>query len=74
MLPVEIPSLVGTTVVDFSPLLPGPLASATLARAGARVIKIEPPGGDPMRDYGPDGGSGDSFYSTLNAGKRVRWT
>jgi len=29
-------------VVDFTTLLPGPLATLMLARAGAKIIKIEP--------------------------------
>jgi len=42
------------TVLDFSTLLPGPLAGLVLARAGARVIKIErPTTGDEMRSYEP---------------------
>ena len=36
--------LAGLTVLDFSTLLPGPLASLILAEAGAAVIKIERPG------------------------------
>jgi alpha-methylacyl-CoA racemase len=37
-------------VLDFSTLLPGPLATLLLAEAGADVIKIERPGrGDEMR-------------------------
>ena len=36
-------------VLDFTTLLPGPLATLVLAEAGAEVIKIERPGGDPIR-------------------------
>ena len=43
-------ALAGVTVVDFSTLLPGPLATLILAEAGADVIKIERPNrGDEMR-------------------------
>ena len=36
----------GLLVLDFTTLLPGPLATLMLAEAGAQVIKIERPGGD----------------------------
>ena len=36
-------SLEGIKVIDFSTLLPGPLASLFLAETGAEVIKIEKP-------------------------------
>ena len=35
-------------VLDFSTLLPGPLATLLLAEAGAEVIRIERPGGEEM--------------------------
>ena len=41
--------LAGTLVVDFTRYLPGAYASRELRRLGARVVRIEPPGGDPMR-------------------------
>jgi crotonobetainyl-CoA:carnitine CoA-transferase CaiB-like acyl-CoA transferase len=40
--------LEGCLVLDFSTLLPGPLATLLLAEAGAEVIRIERPGGDEM--------------------------
>ncbi len=42
--------LAGTRVVDCSEGLAGPVATLLLAEAGADVIKIEPPGGDPARE------------------------
>jgi alpha-methylacyl-CoA racemase len=36
-------------VVDFTRYLPGAYASRELARLGARVVRVEPPGGDPLR-------------------------
>jgi alpha-methylacyl-CoA racemase len=60
----------GITVIDFSTLLPGPLATLILARAGARVIKIErPPSGDEMRSFSPQWGSSSANFALLNAGK-----
>ena len=42
--------LAGTLVVDFTRYLPGAYASRELLRLGARVVRVEAPGGDPMRD------------------------
>ncbi|MGH1423225.1 MAG: CaiB/BaiF CoA transferase family protein [Pseudooceanicola sp.] len=44
-------ALEGITVVDFSHVVAGPLATHFLALNGARVIKIEQPTGDPLRNY-----------------------
>jgi alpha-methylacyl-CoA racemase len=55
--------LEGTLVVDLTRNLPGPFASRELLRLGARVVRIEPPGGDPMRDTAP------AWHNALNAGK-----
>jgi crotonobetainyl-CoA:carnitine CoA-transferase CaiB-like acyl-CoA transferase len=41
--------LAGILVVDFTRYLPGAYASRELTRLGARVVRVEPPGGDPMR-------------------------
>lgn len=43
--------LQGTRVVNLSVNLPGPSAAQRLSRLGAEVVKIEPPGGDPMMSY-----------------------
>ena len=45
--------LEGTLVVDFTRYLPGAYASRELLRLGARVVHVEPPGGDPMRETAP---------------------
>jgi crotonobetainyl-CoA:carnitine CoA-transferase CaiB-like acyl-CoA transferase len=57
--------LTGVTVADLSRYLPGPFASRELLRLGARVSKIEPPEGDPMRAAAPE------WYRALNDGKDV---
>lgn len=58
------------TVLDFSTLLPGPLAGLMLARAGAHVIKIErPTTGDEMRSYQPRFGDFSVNFALLNEGK-----
>ena len=63
--------LAGVRVLDFSTLLPGPLATLILAEAGAEVIKVERPGrGDEMRSYPPKFGSDGVNFAMLNRGKR----
>ena len=63
--------LEGIRVIDFSTLLPGPLATLLLAEAGAEVIKIERPGdGDEMRRHGPTLGADGVNFALLNRGKR----
>jgi alpha-methylacyl-CoA racemase len=63
--------LAGITILDFSTLLPGPLATLILAEAGAEVIKIERPGiGDEMRSYEPRFGRDSVNFALLNRGKR----
>src|SRR5688572_21637272 len=63
--------LSGIRVLDFSTLLPGPLATLLLAEAGAEVIKIERPGkGDEMRSYAPKLGADSVNFGLLNRGKR----
>jgi crotonobetainyl-CoA:carnitine CoA-transferase CaiB-like acyl-CoA transferase len=64
--------LEGVRILDLSQYIPGPFASLMLADMGAEVIKVEPPGGDPMQHLGPrDQSGGALFYETLNAGKLV---
>jgi alpha-methylacyl-CoA racemase len=58
-----VQALSDTLVVDFTWYLPGPFASRELARLGARVVKIEPPEGDPMRPTAP------AWHDAVNAGK-----
>jgi alpha-methylacyl-CoA racemase len=55
--------LSGMLVVDFSRYLPGAFASRELLELGARVVCVEPPGGDPMR------GSAPAWAAALRAGK-----
>jgi crotonobetainyl-CoA:carnitine CoA-transferase CaiB-like acyl-CoA transferase len=45
------PPLAGVRVVEVGQLLAGPFAGAWLAYFGAEVIKVEPPGGDPIRRW-----------------------
>lgn len=66
-----MPPLNELLVLDFSTLLPGPLANLILAEAGARVIKIErPDGGDAMRTYEPVVDGESLVFAMLNRGKQ----
>jgi len=56
--------LAGVRVLDFSVLLPGPLATAVFADLGADVIKVEPPAGDAARAVLP------AMYRAANRNKR----
>ena len=62
--------LSGLLVLDFTTLLPGPLATLMLAEAGAEVIKIERPGGEEMRRHPPVRGGDSVAFALLNRGKR----
>jgi len=55
--------LAGLLVVDLTRYLPGAYASRELLRLGARVVRLEPPEGDPMRVVAP------AWEAALNAGK-----
>ena len=56
-------ALGGVLVVDLTRYLPGAFASRELLRLGARVVRVEQPGGDPMRH------SSAHWHDLLNAGK-----
>lgn len=69
---MSLPFLTGLRVVDVSQYIPGPYAALMLADMGADVVKVEPPGGDPMRGLGPRDRDGISpFWKLMNGGKRV---
>jgi alpha-methylacyl-CoA racemase len=60
--------LAGIVVADFTRYLPGPFASRELLERGARVVRVQAPGCDPMRDVAP------GWHDALNAGKEsVTW-
>ena len=63
--------LSGVKIVDFTRLLPGPLATMFLADMGADVIKVEDPDRpDYVRDFEPKIGGMSMFYLALNRSKR----
>jgi crotonobetainyl-CoA:carnitine CoA-transferase CaiB-like acyl-CoA transferase len=67
--------LQGLRVIDLSMYLPGPHLTLMMADHGAEVIRIEPPGGEPSRHYGPfekgaDGQPQSVWFRTLHRGKK----
>ena len=50
--PVRTGPLVGLKVVEIGHYVAGPFCTRILADLGAEVIKVEPPGGDPVRGWG----------------------
>ena len=64
-------ALDGLRVLDLSRVLAGPFCCMMLGDHGAEVIKVEPPGGDETRNYGPPFLEGYStYYLAINRNKR----
>ncbi|WDZ93134.1 CoA transferase [Nocardiopsis sp. HUAS JQ3] len=61
--------LAGLRVVEATNRVQGPLAGLLLAMLGAEVVRIEPPGGDPMRGVAPMAGDSSARFLALNRGK-----
>jgi crotonobetainyl-CoA:carnitine CoA-transferase CaiB-like acyl-CoA transferase len=60
-----VPGLLdGVRVLDLSVWRPGPYCTQLLVELGADVVKVEPPGGDPMRVF-------PTLFADLNKGKRA---
>jgi crotonobetainyl-CoA:carnitine CoA-transferase CaiB-like acyl-CoA transferase len=59
-------------ILDFSRVLAGPFATMMLADLGAVVTKIEPPGGDETRQWGPpyDEAGDATYFQAVNRNKR----
>ena len=58
-------------VCDLTQNLAGPYCGQILADLGATVTKIEPPGGDMAREWGPPfWGTRSALYLSVNRGKR----
>lgn len=67
----ELRPLDGIRVVDVTASLAGPSSTQLLAALGAEVVKVEPPGGDHARDWGPPFWDGEgAMFLAANAGKR----
>lgn len=64
-------ALSGVKVIDLTRVLGGPYCTMILSDHGAEVIKIEPPQGDEVRDWGPPFHDGDaSYFIGINRNKR----
>jgi crotonobetainyl-CoA:carnitine CoA-transferase CaiB-like acyl-CoA transferase len=70
-------ALEGLIVIDLTQMLAGPYTTMMLADQGARVIKVEPPGGENTRKAGPrapgalgieQGGYG-AYFASVNRNK-----
>ncbi len=62
--------LVGLTVLDLTSNIAGPSATLILADLGARVIKVEPPGGDASRSWYPHTDNESAVFAAYNHGKQ----
>jgi CoA:oxalate CoA-transferase len=68
--PGDLP-LAGLRVIESCRRVQGPLAGRLLVLLGAEVVRIEPPGGDPLRGIPPMAGDCSARFVALNHGKQV---
>ena len=72
---MDAPPYAGLKVVEFARILAGPWAGQILADMGAEVVKVESPGGDDTRKWGPpfveyaDGTRDAAYFHAANRGK-----
>ena len=62
--------LQGVRIVDCTRNIAGPVATMLAAEMGADVIKVEPPGGDEMRQWPPFIDGESVYFVSCNRGKR----
>jgi len=62
--------LKGVKVIEFCSVAAGPFCGMLLADMGADVIKIEPPGGDTLRQWPPLNNGFSENFASLNRNKR----
>ncbi len=64
-------ALAGVRVLDLSRILTGPYCTMMMADLGAEIIKVEPPGGDDTRQWGPPFVNGEStYFLSINRNKK----
>ena len=61
----------GLRILDLTRVLAGPWATQHLADQGAHVIKVEPPGGDETRGFGPFADGHSTYFLSANRNKQV---
>lgn len=61
--------LAGLRVVEATNRVQGPLAGLLLTLLGADTVRVEPPGGDPMRGVPPLAGGLSARFAAFNRGK-----
>ncbi|MCW5320097.1 hypothetical protein D8B23_10095 [Verminephrobacter aporrectodeae subsp. tuberculatae] len=66
--------LSGLTIVESCRRIQGPLAGHLLASLGAKVIRVEPPGGDPLRGMPPIAEGCSARFDALNHLKASLYT
>ena len=62
--------LQGLRVLDLSRFLPGPHLTLMMADHGAEVIKLEPPGGEPVRTVGLKQNGSSVWFRNTHRGKQ----
>jgi len=62
--------LEGVRILDLTRNIAGPVATMLAAEMGADVIKVEPPGGDEMRQWPPFVDGESVYFVSCNRGKR----
>jgi len=62
--------LTGIRVLEFTQIIAGPFGCQNLADMGAEVIKVEPPEGEPWRQFSQFVPGESKWFQTLNRGKK----
>ncbi len=64
-------ALSGLRIIDLTRVLSGPYATQILGDHGADIVKVEPPQGDEVRDWGPPfRGDDAAYFLGINRNKR----
>ena len=69
--PIRTGPLVGLKVLELGHYIAGPFCTRILADLGAEVVKVEPPGGDPVRDWGAKSPSGHPVWFSIHGRNKL---